>query len=149
MSDDVHDTNIVVVGLITRDGKIFIAKRADTKKTLPGQFEIPGGHVDPGEQPEQALERELFEELGVHVHVGRPVFAFTYESEDTFKVEIVYLCTLAADSSEPVLDPTDHSDSLWIGEDEMSKMAKDDEEVIAIRRAFEMLKNDKELEQGA
>ena len=37
--------------------KVFLAKRADTKKFLPGVYELPGGHVDFGEDPVRALKR--------------------------------------------------------------------------------------------
>lgn len=46
---DVHETNIVVVAILHRDGKVFIAKRAASKKTFPDRFELIGGHVDSGE----------------------------------------------------------------------------------------------------
>ena len=137
---DVHETNIVVVAILHRDGKVFIAKRATTKKTFPDRFELIGGHVDPGEQPEEALHRELMEEVQIQVVIDRPIFAFTYESEDMMKIEICYLCTLAPDSGEPVLDPNDHSTSLWIGEDQIDLFEKDDEETEALRRAFKYLK---------
>src|SRR5690606_12802812 len=125
MSVDGHNTNIVVVAVLRRGAKLFIAKRADTKQTWPGQFELIGGHVDPGETPEDALRREVREEIGVEVTIGKIVGAFTYESEDTFKVEICYLCELADESIEPILIPEDHSESAWIGRDELSRFDKE------------------------
>ncbi len=60
----------VTAALIIRDGKFLIAKRkADDEKG--GQWEFPGGTVMPGEPPEQGMEREILEELGVRARVGR------------------------------------------------------------------------------
>lgn len=136
MSD--HQTNMVIVGFIVRDGKIFIAKRAKSKATFPDKYELVGGHIDDGEQPEAALIREIKEELDFGVTVGQPVGAFTYYSEDRFKIEIAYLCC-PTDEIEPTLNPADHSESHWIGRDEIDLFEKDDAETALLRKAFEMI----------
>ena len=132
-----HQTDFVVCAIIERDGKIFIAKRAETKKTWPGRFELIGGHVDLNESLEDALKREVKEEINVDIEVGRIVDAFTYTS-DTFKVEICYLCHLP-DGQEPQLNPEDHSEYKWIGPSEISLFEKDDEETRATDKAFKVL----------
>ena len=45
--------------------KVFLPKRADTKKFLPGKYEIPGGHIDYGEDIEEGLKREIQESASV------------------------------------------------------------------------------------
>jgi 8-oxo-dGTP pyrophosphatase MutT (NUDIX family) len=50
--------------------KVFLPKRADTKKFLPGLYELPGGHIDFGEELVDGLKREIKEELGMTVTVG-------------------------------------------------------------------------------
>lgn len=139
MSVDGHNTNIVVVALLRRGNKLFIAKRAETKQTWPGRYELIGGHVDPGETLEAALAREVREEIGVEVAIGEIVGAFTYESEDTFKVEIAYLCELADESAEPVLNPEDHSEAAWITKDELETFGKEDEEADMLVKAFTLI----------
>lgn len=134
-----HTTNICVVGIVHRDGKILIAKRAATKKNFPDRFETPGGHVEPGEALEQALIRELDEELHITVEVGLPVHAFMYVSDDREKVEICYMCTLTPDSGEPKINPEDHSEYRWITEAEINLLPDDDEEIIAVRRVFKAI----------
>lgn len=52
------------VALIDRDGKVLIAQRPEGK-SMAGLWEFPGGKVELGETPEQALIRELQEELGI------------------------------------------------------------------------------------
>lgn len=65
----------VVAGVITdaRD-RILLARRT-AGRDLAGLWEFPGGKVDPGETPEQALIRELREELGIDACIGEPVIA--------------------------------------------------------------------------
>ncbi|MGB8261680.1 MAG: (deoxy)nucleoside triphosphate pyrophosphohydrolase [Terracidiphilus sp.] len=62
----------VAAGLIVREGEILICqRRPDQPMAL--QWEFPGGKIEPGESPEQALARELNEELGIHAEVGARV----------------------------------------------------------------------------
>lgn len=60
---------IVVVGAALLDDGRLLAARRSAPPELAGRWELPGGKVEPGERPEQALERELREELGVDAEV--------------------------------------------------------------------------------
>ena len=63
----------VVAALILRDSKILVCqRRRDDTHSL--QWEFPGGKVEPGEIPQDALARELREELGVEATIGRELF---------------------------------------------------------------------------
>jgi 8-oxo-dGTP diphosphatase len=57
---------VVAVALVDADGRVLIAQRPEGKQ-LAGLWECPGGKVDAGERPEDALIRELAEELGIMV----------------------------------------------------------------------------------
>lgn len=57
---------VVAVALFDEDNRVLIAQRPEGK-ALAGLWEFPGGKVDAGERPEQALIRELHEELGIIV----------------------------------------------------------------------------------
>lgn len=60
---------VVVAGMIEREGKLLISQRLrDADYGL--YWEFPGGKLEPGESPEQALERELYEELGIRTRTG-------------------------------------------------------------------------------
>ncbi|MBO38749.1 MAG: 8-oxo-dGTP diphosphatase MutT, partial [Rhodospirillaceae bacterium] len=65
-SDDNPITLVVAVALVDVDGRVLIAQRPD-KKQMGGLWEFPGGKVEIGELPEEALIRELDEELGIDV----------------------------------------------------------------------------------
>jgi mutator protein MutT len=56
--------------LIEKDGKILLALRKPGKHMGP-KWELPGGKVNPGEDPEQTLRRELKEELGIDAQIGQ------------------------------------------------------------------------------
>lgn len=57
----------VVAALIEKDGKVLIAKRATGNEEVISKWEFPGGKVEDGETEEQAIEREIKEELNVIV----------------------------------------------------------------------------------
>ena len=72
----------VAVGVLRRaDGKVFVAERPPGRH-LAGQWEFPGGKLEPGESTRTALERELREEIGVEVLDARPLIRFPCDYPD-------------------------------------------------------------------
>lgn len=133
--------------------KVFLAKRADTKKFLPGVYEIPGGHIDYGEALIDGLKREFKEEFGADIIVGDPFAAFTYVNDvkKSHSVEIVYFAKLAP-GSKISLDPTDHSACIWVSENELESIytdskSKDDDEFVILRKGLAIL-NGKSIDLG-
>ena len=68
----------VVAAIIRRNGKILITRRFNNVH-LPGLWEFPGGKVEPDESLNSALEREIFEELGVTIHVEDECFTVDHD----------------------------------------------------------------------
>ena len=68
----------VVAAIIEREGRILIGQR-QPKQSHPLQWEFPGGKVEPGESPEQALTRELEEELAIRGARGEEILRYDYE----------------------------------------------------------------------
>ena len=66
----------VVAGLIVKDGKMLVCQRT-RHQTMPLKWEFPGGKIEEGEQPRDALRRELEEELGILATIGDEVGAFS------------------------------------------------------------------------
>ena len=59
----------VVAAVIEKDGKLLVCQRT-RHQTMPLKWEFPGGKIEEGEQPRDALRRELEEELGIHAKIG-------------------------------------------------------------------------------
>ena len=58
-------TKICAVALLVRDSKILLGKRAHGQRLYPDVWDLPGGHLEASESPDDALIRELGEELGI------------------------------------------------------------------------------------
>ncbi|MBV9288202.1 MAG: (deoxy)nucleoside triphosphate pyrophosphohydrolase [Hyphomicrobiales bacterium] len=84
---------VVAAALIDADGRVLIAQRPAGKR-LEGLWEFPGGKVDPGEAPEDALIRELKEELGVTVKAPclAPLTFASHAYEDFHLLMPLYVC---------------------------------------------------------
>lgn len=129
--------------------KVFLAKRAETKKFLPGVFELPGGHIEFGEDIVDGLKREIMEEFGMRVRIGDPFAVFTAlnEARGTHYLEVIYFVTFEDQIENVRINPTDHSEFQWVAEDEIEKIVSinrrgDDPEIKAIRKGFELLRGE-------
>lgn len=129
--------------------KVFLPKRAATKKFLPNVFELPGGHIDYGEDVVAGLKREITEEFGMTVEVGDPFFAFTYTNgiKGSHSIEVIYFASFVGDPENVKLDPEDHSEYGWFAEDELANAATDDKgpddiEFVAMKKGFALLRGE-------
>ncbi|HEY7354625.1 MAG TPA: (deoxy)nucleoside triphosphate pyrophosphohydrolase [Terriglobales bacterium] len=77
----------VVAALIWKDGTVLICQRT-RYQTMPLKWEFPGGKIEEGEQPRDALRRELDEELGIAAVVGDEVSRFRHEYPNGNSVEL-------------------------------------------------------------
>ena len=126
--------------------KVFLPRRAATKKFLPNVFELPGGHIDFGEDLETGLAREIMEEFGMNVEIGDPFGAFTYTNEvkGSHSIEIVYFAQFTDPIDQITLDEEDHSEYRWVAVDDMAEVyadqkGEDDVEYAIVRRGFALL----------
>jgi 8-oxo-dGTP diphosphatase len=77
----------VVAALIVKDGMILIGQRT-RHQPMPLKWEFPGGKIEEGEQPRDALRRELEEELGIIATIGKEVMRFRHEYKGGGAVEL-------------------------------------------------------------
>jgi 8-oxo-dGTP diphosphatase len=77
----------VVAALIAREGKLLVCQRT-RHQTMPLKWEFPGGKIEEGEQPRDALRRELEEELGIHATVGDETARIQHEYPNGGMVEL-------------------------------------------------------------
>lgn len=102
----------VVAGAIVSAGRLFATQRG--YGDWAGWWEFPGGKIEPGEAPEEALQRELREELALEVRVGEEVARVEYDYP-TFHLSMrLFLCI---PEGEPTL--REHSAARWLSKDEL------------------------------
>jgi len=76
---------MVVAAVVVRDGRLLLTLRGAGSPHLADHWELPGGKVEPGENPPAALRREIAEELAVEARVGAPL-AFNYHEYPSRRV---------------------------------------------------------------
>ena len=123
--------------------KVFLPRRAKTKKFLPDVFELPGGHIEYGEDIVDGLKREIREEFEMEIEVGEPFAVFTYMNKIrcTHSIEVIYLAQFQGDIKNVRINPADHSEYLWLAEDELPRAYTEnkkeiDSEFQAIQKGF-------------
>ncbi|GAC1376740.1 MAG: Nudix family hydrolase [Aquirhabdus sp.] len=89
----------VAVGLIVQNGQVLLAKRAEHQHQ-GGRFEFPGGKVEAGELVEDALARELREELGIYIHIPQFIHRLTYNYPE--KTVCLHVYRIESFDGEPV-----------------------------------------------
>lgn len=107
----------VTAAIITHDNKILSVRRAQDKH-LAGYWEFPGGKVEPNEELEKCLKRELKEELGLDVIVGDYVGQSTYD----YGSRLIRLHAFIVPVESTALTLTDHDESRWLAYDELDEM---------------------------
>lgn len=86
----------VVAALIRRGDTVLVQQRA-AHKTRGGLWEFPGGKVEAGESDEDALARELREELGVEAEIGERLDGVVHAYDDLTVEVLLYRADIAAD----------------------------------------------------
>lgn len=126
---------VAAAALVDVDGRVLIGRRPEGKQ-LAGLWEFPGGKVETGEIPEQALIRELEEELGIQVaEACLAPFVFSSFSYETFHLLMpLWLCR----RWEGVVRPLWHSELAWVKPARLGDypMPPADEPLVAYLRDF-------------
>ena len=120
----------VVAAVIVRDGAVLATQRGYGE--FEGWWEFPGGKVDAGETPEQALVREIREEMNASIAVGRYLCTAEYDYA-TFHLSMrCYVCSLVDDKFELL----EHHAARWLSDshlDEVDWLPADVQVVDAIK----------------
>lgn len=127
---------IVVVGAALYDAGRLLAARRSAPPELAGRWELPGGKVEPGELPEQALVRELREELGIETEALEPL-------PGRWPLKSGYVLHVWAARSlpgQPAPEPLeDHDELRWLGAGEIWSVDWLDQDRPAVTEAARRL----------
>ncbi|MDX8360948.1 (deoxy)nucleoside triphosphate pyrophosphohydrolase [Cytobacillus sp. IB215316] len=122
--------NINVVGaVIFNDNKILCAQRG-AGKSLPLLWEFPGGKIEKGEKPEEALQREIEEEMHCTIDVGEKVEYTVHEYDFGIVHLTTYYCKLI--NGKPVL--TEHAAIKWLTPNELPSLEWAPADIPAIEK---------------
>jgi len=118
----------IVSIILEKDGKVLVEKRKENKKTSPGVVIFPAGHVEYGETKEEALHREIFEELGLKIYNPQLIYEKDFECEESQRI-FWYRC----DKFEGKLQNNEAEELLWITPQQSDILTYDiDREALAI-----------------
>jgi len=99
----------VVCGIIYKEDKIFIARKKKGK-SLAGFWEFPGGKIEKNESPEEALERELNEELGMSISI-KDYLGSNHHEYSSKKIKLIAYNCIYIDAT---LNLIDHDEFKWV-----------------------------------
>ncbi len=107
-----NGNRIIVHTLIKCNDGYLLTKRSKLESTYPEYWDIPGGLVDYGELPRQALIRETLEEVGLNIIPTKIIHEDSnYDKEkDMIFIRLVYLCELKSSIDDIVLQEEEHTE---------------------------------------
>lgn len=107
----------VVAAVIMKEGKVFATQRGYGE--FKDGWEFPGGKVEAGESPEEALRREIREELEVEVNVDELIDTIEYDYPAFHLSMKCYACTIAGGSPHLL----EHEAARWLSADQLDSVA--------------------------
>lgn len=108
----------VVAAVVCHNGKYLCMQKDKTKFEYTSyKWEFPGGKIEPGETLQQALARELMEEMEYPVEVGEELVTVNHECPDFSITMTAFLCTPKGDANG--FRRREHADSKWCSQEEL------------------------------
>lgn len=126
--------HVVGAAIVADDRRCLVARRGPGG-SQGGRWEFPGGKVEPGESPEQALAREIREELGVDVRIGR----WLARGHAIGARRPLVLDVYAARIVDGTVHAVEHAEVRWVGEAELDGLAWADADVPIVPAVVAML----------
>ena len=120
----------VVAGILVRGDEILCCQRTE-HQALPFKWEFPGGKIEPGETPQEALRRELEEELGIDAEIGRQVAAVdhTYVNGNSVQLQFYAVVQFRRELQNLIFQ-----DIRWVNRKDLPKLDFLDADREIVRR---------------
>lgn len=121
---------INVVGAVLVDGTKILAAQRGPQMSLPGMWEFPGGKIEGEETPQEALVRELLEELTCTIEVGQFIDTTEYEYDFGVVVLTTFYCKLVSGTVEL----TEHAEARWVDATELDSLNWTPADIPAVKK---------------
>jgi nucleoside triphosphatase len=125
---------VVAVGVIQNDlGEYLLGKKPETRGMFPGQWTLPGGGIEEGERMEDALRREIREEVGIEVTNVQPLFFKDGEHpkrsqdgtvQNIYSINLVFSCRMA---SQEVVLGDEFVEYQWVKKERLKDLDTNEE----------------------
>jgi nucleoside triphosphatase len=132
---------MIVVGLVwNRKGELLFCRMNPDRGVFPGAWGFPGGGIEPGEHMEDALHREIHEEVGIEIEAVKPAFFKdgTYTKRflngtliETYMIFLLFHCKAV---SESIQLNDEFVDYRWVSEDKVSNLELNQETIDTLGR---------------
>ncbi len=97
--------------IVNEQGKLLMVRRSKHDSQTPGVWEIPGGRLEPGEDPFKGLKRETLEETGLDIEILNPLRIHHFTRDDGQKITLIsFLCRPLSGS---IILSDEHSVCKW------------------------------------
>lgn len=106
----------VVAAIIQKENKILATKRGYGE--FINMWEFPGGKIEPGETKEEALIREIKEELNIEINVDKFAIDIEYQYPNFYLFMFCFMCSIKEGSIELL----EHNDGKWITKEELNTL---------------------------
>lgn len=106
----------VVAAIVIKDGRVFASQRGYGE--WKGWWEFPGGKIEPSEKPQDALMREIREELATEIEVGDLLTVIEYDYPKFHLTMYCFLCTIIGGQYTLL----EHKDACWLTSEELDSV---------------------------
>ena len=124
----------VVAAIIVRDGEVFCTQRGYGE--WQGWWEFPGGKMEAGESPQEALKREIREELDAEIEVGALLETVEWDYPDFHLTMHCYVCRLLSES----LHLNEHEAATWLTHEALRSVKWLPADVLLLDKIDEVMK---------
>jgi 8-oxo-dGTP diphosphatase len=132
-------TDIVAAGIVIERDRILLSRRKKGTH-LAGRWEFPGGKVEPGEDPRDALRRELEEELGIQTEVGEIVDVTFHRYDDADKAVLLLFFSATRVPGSPEPRAIDVAEVKWAEATELDPAAFPPADVAVLAKVSAILR---------